>query len=196
MGAKLNEVIVVDVEATCWDKTDASELQNNQPSEVIEIGWAKLNLTEKKVIKKGSVIIKPRYSKVSKFCTQLTGWAQGDLDRHGVDIVDGLKQFAADSECTKQHIWFACGEYDRWKLSSVTGKQGVGLYGISYEDNPFDNMRSFYNIKTLFALKHNLKKEMGLDRMLNYCGHVFDGRPHNGQDDAINISKIVLNVLT
>ena len=69
------------------------------------------------------------------------------------------------------------------------------LYGIQADVNPFDIM-NHVNIKTLFAVKHGLKKEIGMDRMLQMMGATLEGRHHNGADDAFNIAKIVKHVLS
>ena len=199
MGANLNTIYVVDVEATCWesdpDLNDGEE-QNDQPNEVIEIGVAALDMRTRGVFQRASIVVKPRYTKVSKFCTRLTGWTQEDVDK-GLDIVDALSQFREQFKGTKNHVWCSYGEYDRHKLSSMTGTPGLHhLYGILAKDNPFDQMRAHYNIKTLMALKHNLKRELGMAKALQFYGLPLEGKHHNGMDDACNIAKITSKVLS
>lgn len=186
MGTNLNVGFVVDVEATCWE---TREEQGKQPNEIIEIGVAVLEYKSGQVVERASIAVKPRFTKVSPFCTQLTGWTQEDVDRDGLDIVDAFAEFTKLFKPTAEHLWFSCGEYDRHKLS-IFGRGGVGqLYKL--QDSPFDNMRAHVNIKTLFALKRKLQKEAGMERMLGMIGEKLEGRHHNGADDALNIAKIV-----
>lgn len=193
MGAALDRIFVVDVEATCWE---TREEQGSMPNEVIEIGICELNKA-KGIIDVSSYVIRPKFTKVSPFCTTLTGWTQEAVDE-GADMASTLLAIRNDYRITKDNLWFSFGEYDRVKLSSNVGEKGgvFELYGIRREDNPFAQMRAHFNVKTLMALKEGLAKEMGMDRALKYYGLTLDGRHHNGADDAANIAKIVTKVLS
>lgn len=193
MGANLSKIFVVDVEATCWETRDE---QGAQPNEIIEIGICEIHRVGG-VQNVSSYIVKPRFTKVSPFCTQLTGWTQEEVDE-GADLGTTLKQIREDYGMTKDHVWFSYGEYDRHKLSSDVAHKGGAwdLYNIRYADNPFAQMRAHYNAKTLMALKEVLTKEMGMDRALAHYGLKLEGRHHNGADDAANIAKIVMKILS
>lgn len=192
MSALLDIGFVVDVEATCWD---TREEQGSKPNEVIEIGVAVLEYATGKVIDRASLVVRPRMTQVSPFCTTLTGWTQEAIMEQGKDIARVLKEFKAQFKPKPEHVWYSCGQYDKNMLSSKSQK-GVGaLYGIQTDVNPFDIM-NHVNIKTLFAVKHGLKKEIGMDRMLQMMGATLEGRHHNGADDAFNIAKIVKHVMS
>lgn len=195
MAANLSEIIVVDVEATCWDKNDTRDIQGQQPNEIIEIGVAVLNMKSRQVTNRASIVIQPVHSKVSAFCTELTGWTQEQVDAEGLTIREAFAEF---TEMFKPEgkVWCSYGEYDRWMLSSHT-RQGVNpLFNLRHEENPFDQMRGHFNIKTLMALKHSLPREMGMSKALAYYGFTMEGRHHNGADDALNIAKIASRVLS
>jgi inhibitor of KinA sporulation pathway (predicted exonuclease) len=182
---------VVDIEATCWD---TKEEQGSKPNEVIEIGVAVLEYATGKVIDRASLVVRPRFTQVSPFCTELTGWTQDQIMEQGKDIAKVLKQFRETFKPTPQHTWFSCGQYDKNMLSSKTQK-GIGaLYGIQADVNPFDFM-NHVNIKTEFAQMKGYKKEKGMGGMLEAIGEKLEGRHHNGADDALNIAKIVMYVL-
>lgn len=193
MGAALDRVFVVDVEATCWE---TREEQGSMPNEVIEIGICVLDRV-KGVSDVSSYVIRPQYTKVSPFCTQLTGWTQEAVDE-GASMRDTLLAIREDYKITKDNVWFSFGEYDRVKLSSDLEQKGgvLALYGINREHNPFAQMRGHFNVKTLMALREGLSKEMGMDRALKFYGEKLEGRHHNGADDAANIAKIVSRVLS
>lgn len=193
MSASLDHGFVVDVEATCWETKDE---QGSKPNEVIEIGISKLNYETGEITKYPSYVIRPRFTEVSEFCTTLTGWTQESIIEQGKDIARVLREIMANHDVKAEHVWYSCGNYDRNKLSSRT-PHGLGkLYGIKPENNPFDIMQTHVNIKTLFAVKHKLKKEIGMDRMLQHMNEPLEGRHHNGADDAYNIAKIVKHVLS
>jgi inhibitor of KinA sporulation pathway (predicted exonuclease) len=202
MGANLKTVFVVDVEATCWsDDIDIypgeTERQGEQPNEIIEIGVAAMELKTGSVFKRASIVVRPRFTKISKFCTDLTGWTQEAIDEQGLDIKTALEYFQEQFHPTKNHMWFSWGEYDRYKLSSNTGASGLmGLYGIKPEDNPFDRFRGHINAKTLMALKERHSRESGMAAALRFYNLSLDGRHHNGADDAANIAKLVHRILS
>lgn len=193
MGANLNKIFVADAEATCWS---SEAEQGKQPNEIIEIGMCEVNLKTRTVENKKSFVVRPHFSKVSSFCTALTGWTQEQINE-GDDIRDVLGFIKDYYRITNNHVWASYGEYDRVKLSSSSVNKGnlLGLYGIAREDNPFAMMRSHLNIKTLMAMKEGLKKEIGMARALAYYKLPLEGRHHNGADDAFNIGKIFLKVL-
>lgn len=191
MGAALDRVLVVDVESTCWE---THEEQGNKPNEVIEIGICELIVETGEIRNPTSYIVKPRFSEVSQFCTNLTGWTQAEIDE-GQDIADALSAVKSDFSLTKYNIWFSCGEYDRVKLGTFGNGSLADIYGFMIGSSIFDQMRHT-NIKTLFALKYKLRKELGMAAMLKRAGLKLEGRHHNGADDAYNIAKLVRQVLS
>jgi inhibitor of KinA sporulation pathway (predicted exonuclease) len=200
MGANLKKLCIIDIESTCWNR-DLSladgAIQGDPPNEIIEIGIAEINLKNEQIIQHPSIIVKPRFTKISKFCTELTGWTQEAIDEKGVDILDALVIFDDKFGTTCNCIWGSWGEYDRYKLSSLTGRPGLFyLYGIKSEDNPFDKFRAHYNLKTMMAIKHRLSREMGMARALNFYGLSLEGKHHNGGDDAANTAKLALKILS
>lgn len=191
MGADLRRILVVDVEATCWE---TREEQGDRPNEVIEIGICELHLRTGDCALPTSYLIKPRFTEVSPFCTQLTGWTKEQIAEGG-DIGDTLKAIKQDYGIDRDTLWCSYGEFDRIKLASDGRASVNGLYGIHRSDNPFAQMRSHLNIKTLFAIKKGLRDEVAMDKALRIAGLELEGRHHNGADDAFNIAKLARLVL-
>lgn len=193
-GADLSRILVVDIEATCWE---TPEEQGDLKNEIIEIGMCSLDIKTGIVSAKSSYLVKPQYSHVSPFCTALTGWTQMAV-KYAPEIDEVLQNITNDFKMTKDTVWASFGEFDRVKLSSDEGLRGgvFGLYGITRAQNPFATARSHLNVKTLMAFKEKLSKEMGMDRALKYYGLELEGKHHNGADDAWNIAKILLKVLS
>lgn len=177
MGAELSRIIVVDVESTCWERNDPAA----GTSEVIEIGACELSMADGAVFNKRSIVIRPQVSKVSPFCTQLTGWTQEAVDA-GVTVAEAVREFrGAYHPTARDVIWASYGEYDRKMLTAER-------FGT---DNPFVDMRCHINVKTLFALRRGIAREVGMAKALNILGLKLEGRHHNGADDACNIARIL-----
>lgn len=68
MAKKLDQIIVVDLEATCWEGNPPP----GEEQEIIEIGVCALDIASGKRSRKRSLLIRPERSTVSHFCTQLT----------------------------------------------------------------------------------------------------------------------------
>lgn len=64
MAKKLDKIIVVDVESTCWQDTPP----DGQESEIIEIGVC-IDVALGKRLEKESILVKPEKSRVTQFCT-------------------------------------------------------------------------------------------------------------------------------
>lgn len=194
MGANLNKIYCVDIESTCWR---TPQEQGAQPNEIIEIGICELQLKTRQITNKRSYVVRPSRTKISQFCTELTGWTQEAIDR-GENILKVLERIEADYRIAKNHVWGSFGEYDRVKLSSNEDQEGglYKLYGITERQNPFARTRAHLNIKTLMAMKERLPRELGMSRALQYYGLSLTGRHHNGADDAYNIAKIADRVLS
>ena len=186
MGADLRRILVVDVECTCWE---TREEQGTRPNEIIEIGICALNLVDGTISQPDSYIIRPRFTEASPFCTQLTGLTPEQI-ADGGDIVDTLKAIRADYGIGRDTLWCSYGEFDRIKLASDGRASVHGLYGVHRNDNPFAQMRSHLNVKTLFALRFGLSREVGMDVALRRAHLTLEGRHHCGADDAYNIAKI------
>ena len=186
MGQDASRVIVVDVEATCWE---SKEVQGTKPNEIIEIGICEFHVATGNILKQASIPVKPQFTEVSPFCTELTGWTQKQLDEDGMDIREAFAYIEENYKPTYLTVWGSYGNYDYQKLSSYSDK-GVRMYNVTGSDNPFDRMRTHINIKTLAAMRFRLGREVGLGKMLDRLKLKFEGRPHNGGDDSFNIARV------
>src|SRR5271170_7418666 len=102
-------LLVVDIEATCW------ELPKDQPAgqknEIIEIGIVPISLVELTIGEPRNVLVKPTTSKVSRFCTRLTTLSQEQVDA-GISFREACKTLI--EEMDSQRIpWVSWGDYDR-----------------------------------------------------------------------------------
>ena len=187
---KFDKILVVDVEATCWDVDNRPD---NPINEIIEIGMCMLDIKTLERSSKQSIIVKPRYSKISEYCEQLTSITQADVDK-GKSFEDACGMLR-ENNLSHRRVWGSWGDFDR-----IIFENQCKLYGTKY---PFG--RAHINIKTLFSitkgmglLKENagLKKEYSLMDALDVYGKAFEGRLHRGDDDAFNIAWVLGRVLS
>ncbi len=200
----LNKIIVIDVEATCWD----SKPPSGERSEIIEIGICVLDCTERnkalRAFKSGvgfdidveiprpvrekrrSILVIPKYSNVSEFCTSLTTITQELLVKEGIpfsDACDILRKEYNSQNCT----WASYGDYDR--------KQFMKDCALTAKDVKYPFSPRHINVKNLFAHINGLEKELGMSQALDLMGYELDGTHHRGHDDAWNIAKILSSIL-
>lgn len=179
MSIKLDKIIVIDIEATCWQKNPPPE----QESEIIEIGICLVDVDLAKLVVKESILIKPEPSLVSDFCTQLTTLTQAQVDK-GIPFSAACLKLRKSYD-SAQRVWASWGEYDK----NMFEKQCLST-GVKY---PF-GIRHI-NIKNLFALVNSLPKEVGMANALELLNMPLEGTHHRGGDNAWNIGKILAKLL-
>jgi len=181
MARRLDKILVIDVEATCWEKNSSEK----QISEIIQVGLVILNTEDLRELNRLSYLIKPRYSNVSEFCTKLTGITSKDVKSTNCDFPTFCKKIKERIPHLKDYTWGSWGNYDRRQF-----ERNCKLYRVPY---PFG--ATHINIKNLFALKYKLKREIGMMGALKILELAHIGKHHNGLDDAINIANILRELL-
>ncbi|MFJ8966615.1 exonuclease domain-containing protein [Lentzea sp. NPDC102401] len=175
----LDEVLVVDVESTCWEGTPPA----GEISEIIEIGICPIEVATGKRGKRRSILVRPSRSSVSPFCTQLTTLTQADVNE-GLPFAEACavlrKEFRSD-----RRVWASYGDYDRKMF-----ERQCADFGVRYPFGP-----RHVNVKTLFALTHALPREVGMAEAVRIAGHRLDGTHHRGHDDAYNIAGLLAGLL-
>jgi inhibitor of KinA sporulation pathway (predicted exonuclease) len=176
-------VLVIDLEATCWDKQPSPP---GEQSEIIEVGWALLAVPSNHLTQTGTILVKPVKSRVSAFCTQLTSITQEMVDEEGVTL-KGAFEFLVNELDSKKISWASYGEYDK----NMVRKQ-CSIFGLDY---PFGDVHT--NVKTLFKLRYsNYKGSYRMDAAYRrVMGKEIEGTHHRGGDDAKNIATMLGTLL-
>jgi inhibitor of KinA sporulation pathway (predicted exonuclease) len=180
MARKLDKILVVDVEATCW----AGKAPEGQVNEIIEVGISVVNVKEKAIELKAGYLVKPATSEISEFCTELTGITPQMIDNEGIDFKEVCQIIRKELDAPSR-LWVSWGDYDRKQFT-----RDCVLRKIAY---PFGD--GHLNLKTWFAIKHQLNHELGMAEALNFAQLPLEGKHHRGIDDAYNIAKILLTML-
>ncbi len=176
MAKKLDKIIIVDIEATCWE----GALPEGMANDIIEIGICLLDINTGEITDNRGILVKPERSVVSDFCTELTTITQDMLDKEGISFKDACKILKTEYE-SQSRAWASFGAYDLNQFK----RQCTDL-GIGYPFGP-----SHINVKTLFALKKKLGHEQGMAGALALLEIPLEGTHHRGVDDAKNIAKIM-----
>ncbi|MEU0689575.1 3'-5' exonuclease [Streptomyces uncialis] len=171
-------VNVVDVEATCW----AGSRPPGEVSEIIEIGLTVVDLDVGERLARHRVLVRPARSRVSGFCTELTGLTQHEVDQ-GVGFADACRVLATEHRAGARP-WVSWGDYDR--------NQFTRQCRITRTPYPFG--RHHTNAKVVFTEAYGLRKRPGMAQALELAGRRLEGRHHRGEDDAWNIAALVLHL--
>jgi inhibitor of KinA sporulation pathway (predicted exonuclease) len=179
MAKRLDHVLVIDVEATCWEGSPPS----GQENEIIEIGVCTIDVRGRRREERESILVRPRRSRVSPFCTQLTTLTQADVDQ-GIPFEEASRLLRAKYH-SDQRTFASYGDYDRNQF-----ERQCRSFGVKYPFGP-----THLNVKNLFALCRGLPHEVGMDAALGMLGLPLEGTHHRGGDDAWNIAAVLLGLL-
>ncbi len=179
MAQRLDAILVVDVEATCWE----GDPPPGQISEIIEIGLCVVSVRALERVERRSILVRPASSTVSAYCTQLTTLTQADVDA-GVPLADACQTLITAYK-SRERVFASFGDYDRQLFES-----NCAAYGIAY---PFG--ATHLNVKNLAAIVYGWSREAGMPAMLKRAGLPLEGVHHRGGDDAWNIAGLLCHFL-
>lgn len=179
MARKLDRILVVDVEATCWEGNPPP----GQMSEIIEIGLCVVDVAALERVERRSILVRPLRSTISPYCTQLTTLTQADVDA-GIPLAEACRMLADDYKAG-QRLFASFGDYDRQQFERNTAD-----FGLRYPFGP-----THLNIKNLAAVAYDWSREVGMSEALKRAGLLAEGIHHRGGDDAWNIAALLCHLL-
>ena len=179
MAKRLDQIIVVDVESTCWE----GQQQAGKNSEIIEVGVCTVDLATLERGDKRSILVRPQRSDVSPFCTRLTTLT-AEMVAAGVTLDKAVDILKHDYN-SQDRLFASWGDYDRNQF-----QRNCRDYGLDYPFGP-----THLNVKNLFSVAFGLPKELGIDDALQKVGLTMEGTHHRGVDDAWNIAHLLCFLL-
>ena len=179
MAKKLDQILVIDLEATCW----LDNPPEGQESDIIEIGLCTLEVATGRRLDKASIVVRPERSTVSEYCTILTTLTQDEVEQ-GISLREACKLLQTKYG-SKERLWASFGDYDRRMF-----EQECLTHDVPY---PFG--KGHINVKSLFAVVQNLERELPLDEVMDLLDFPLEGHHHRGADDAWNIARILGHLL-
>jgi len=180
MARKLDKIVVVDIEATCWEGKDPEDME----SDIIEVGICLLDVNTGEITDNKGILVHPERSTISPFCTALTTITPEMITQEAVSFQEALKIIRNEYQA-QSRAWASFGAYDLKQFQRQCSALNKGY--------PFGP--SHMNVKTLFALKKKLSHEQGMAGALNILDIPLEGTHHRGVDDAKNIAKILWWIL-
>ena len=175
MAIYKDKIVVIDIEATCWQN---HKIPDGEQNEIIEIGVCLLDADTLEISDQRSLFVKPEKSQVSAFCTELTGITQQQLDEQAMAFSAACSILERDYN-TRNRLWSSWGSYDRHIFTRQCKERQVRY--------PFS--RKHCNIKRV--VKDTMKQRMPLAPMLELTGLGVVGRQHSGADDAYNTARLL-----
>lgn len=171
------DLIVCDLEATCWD-----DGTNKDQMETIEIGAVRIQ--NGVIADQFSSFIKPAmYTELSEFCKKLTTIRQADVDaaRPFHEVFSSFLQWIGQAP----FVFCSWGRYDVGQLQLDTQRLNIPWPAT---------LSNHLNIKHAFALWRQVPS-CGMDRAMHLAGLTLEGTHHRGIDDARNIARITIQML-
>ncbi len=175
MARRLDQILVIDVESTCWDGPPPL----GQTSEIIEIGLCPVDVASLKRLERRNILVQPRRSTISEFCTSLTTITPELLA--GAGTLEEAVEVLRREYRSKDRLWASWGDYDRRQFERVCGDQR-----IAYPFGP-----THLNVKNLFAVAMGPDREPGMDAAYARLGWTMESTHHRGDDDAWNIARVL-----
>mgnify|MGYP001797483586 CR=1 FL=1 len=179
MALDFSKIIIIDLEATCWEKKKPKGAHHD----IIEFGVAVLEIATGDILANEGLLVRPTSSEISPFCTELTTITPemvADAPDFKTACTQLVEQFA-----TKRHPWASFGAYDYNQLQRQCNREQVN----------FPLSMQHLNVKALFALQHQLKHPIGMAGVLKSLNLPLEGTHHRGIDDARNIARILHRLL-
>lgn len=178
--AKSKIANVLDTEWTCYEN---GVFPQGEFPEIIEVGITEVDLESLTIVRTLSIAVRPLYSKVSPYCTDLTGWTEAALKRQGVSLSEACRRVAQKYGGQNRLLVTDCSS------EAPSMQAECKLRGVDF---PFGDEQ--LNVSVLFALVTGNRKRLSLTEMLNAVGLEFEGRLHRGGDDSKNIARLLIKL--
>ncbi|EDO36954.1 predicted protein, partial [Nematostella vectensis] len=192
-------LVVIDFESTCW-----KEKRRNSAPEIIEFPAVVVSTSTGEIVSEFRQFVSPtEHSRLSEFCTKLTGITQDQVDA-GIPIgaclvlfsrwlkeLQQLKGIRFMSDITRpngrpidQAKWAMSVTWSDWDIGICLKNECLRKRHLVPPE-----LRSWIDLKATYK-KFYSRKPDGLAGALKDLGIRFDGREHSGLDDARNTAAL------
>jgi inhibitor of KinA sporulation pathway (predicted exonuclease) len=169
-----DRILFPDNELTCWKEGPPP----GERPEIIEIGVAELDVESLTITRAKSYLVRPQFSTVSPYCTELTGHTEAALRKNGHPLPEVYRRIEKDFG-TGSKAYFAWGR-DREALERDAALKGTV--------SPFS--AAFVDLGMYFSMTMGLGRAVGLTEAMELHGLERSGRIHSGVDDAIDTARL------
>ncbi len=177
---------IVDLEATCWeDGVSPRGVKQVDAAEIIEVGIVQVDVRELKIVDEGSYFVVPVENVISDYCIQLTGITKDMILKGGYSLKYVSEKMQMEFR-TKSNDWGSWGDYDRLQFERECPRKRLNY--------PFG--RTHLNLKYILSMITRQKQQRNVQGMLDFLHMHFEGSPHRGIDDARNIARIYIAIMS
>ncbi len=106
-------LLVLDCKTTLWETT--KEQPAGQTNDIICLDIALVDTTQNEVIEHEILFVKPKKSKVSRFCENLFGIPQSKLDADGISFEEAYRKLRVHY-MSRDRLWASWGHYEKYVL--------------------------------------------------------------------------------
>jgi inhibitor of KinA sporulation pathway (predicted exonuclease) len=179
---KSNILNVLDLELSCYP---GDEFPVGERKEIIEFGLTTVDLRSLTIVQSFSFPIVPTMSKISPYCTELTGWTEEKLRRQGMPFAKALKRLEA------KH-----GAKNRTVVTDSDNELEAVRAQCQLMELPCPFGNGFFNVSTAIAVLTGELRNLSLPEKLALFQLEFEGSLHSGKDDSRNIARLLIAVAT
>jgi len=174
----ITKVLCCDTEHTCYENED---FPHGEQSDIIQIGWCWILFPSLEITKPQMLYVKPTRSRVSDYCTELTGILPKQV--MSAPPLAHVCQTLINNHGTRARPWMT------WGFDMPGLKQECEELGANF---PFSE--SYANAQDLSSIFLGMPLRMGLDPALRLMDMSFIGRHHQAPDDAYNLARIIQKI--
>jgi inhibitor of KinA sporulation pathway (predicted exonuclease) len=170
------DIVLVDLEYTCWEKGQRPPDQRN---EVLQIGYTKLSIRSGERFDRSSFLVRPQFSEVSEYCTNLTGITPLMAKKQGRPLKEVCARVSGLG--VKSLPWGSFGD-DRTPLLSDCEAVGA-LFPFS---------KTHFNFGALAQICFGVGSALvGQTKVMEIYGLTPEGRAHDAEWDSWNLAAII-----
>lgn len=175
-----DKILVVDLECTCWE---FGLEPPGEKSEIIQIGWAWLDLQTLQVSGKAHLFVKPQISKISDYCTNLTGITWPKV-KGGIPFEHACKWLIKNLGC-RSRAWAAWGGDKRTLDEQCTSMKC---------EMPFSD--GYLNIQQLMFVFGGMDTPRpGLEKIMQSLQIEPCGPAHRADNDAFDTATVLARMI-
>ncbi|GAE25130.1 exonuclease [Halalkalibacter wakoensis JCM 9140] len=170
--------------AVIFDLELIKRFRKGQPSEIVEIGACKVDLSNKQIVDQFQQYISPKRGKISKSTRKFIKMSEDDVNK-AVSFEEGIYLFT--EWLGKEYYLCSWGKDDRAHFINQSVQNKINL---SWLRNYNDIQKPIGRLITPDG-----NQQLGLKNALSIAGIEPVGKVHRGIDDAINTAKLFIKFL-
>lgn len=170
--------------AVVFDLELVKRFRKGQPSEIVEIGACKIDMSTREITDQFQIYISPRKGYIAKSTRSFINMSKKDM-QSAVPLRIGIKQFTA---WLGEHYYLCSwGKDDRIHLIDECLRKRI----------PLSWLRNYNDIQKKIGaiLREDNKNQLGLQHALELAGLEPIGLAHRGIDDAVNTARLLIKLL-